>query len=431
MKEVIFMTFAIHTFGCKVNIYESEYVINLMQANGYTMVDFDSEADIYIINTCTVTNEADKKDRKLIHTTREKHKDSILIIMGCYSQLNADSIDADIVIGNKHKSKIIELINQFKINNEKIVKVENITETKFEDMYINRFATHTRAFVKIQDGCNAFCTYCAIPYARGGLRSKDPQMVINEVTNLVNNGYQEIVLTGIHTGRYGKEINTNLESLLKELVKIKGIFRIRLSSIEINEITDGIIDLIKNNDIMAKHLHIPLQSGCNEILQLMGRKYTVEYFIEKIDYIRSQIDDISITTDLIVGFPGETDEYFNKTINTLNKIRFTKVHTFPYSKRTGTVAATMPNQIDGVVKKCRTKEVLTLSEKYENMFYQSKIGKIYDGIVETRKDSKKIVISTNYIPIEVNENIENNDKISVKITNILGNNVLGQSLNRK
>ena len=431
MKEVIFMTFAIHTFGCKVNIYESEYVINLMQANGYTMVDFDNEADIYIINTCTVTNEADKKDRKLIHTTREKHKDSILIIMGCYSQLNADSIDADIVIGNKHKSKIIELINQFKINNEKIVKVENITETKFEDMYINRFATHTRAFVKIQDGCNAFCTYCAIPYARGGLRSKDPQMVINEVTNLVNNGYQEIVLTGIHTGRYGKEINTNLESLLKELVKIKGIFRIRLSSIEINEITDGIIDLIKNNDIMAKHLHIPLQSGCNEILQLMGRKYTVEYFIEKIDYIRSQIDDISITTDLIVGFPGETDEYFNKTINTLNKIRFTKVHTFPYSKRTGTVAATMPNQIDGVVKKCRTKEVLTLSEKYENMFYQSKIGKIYDGIVETRKDSKKIVISTNYIPIEVNENIENNDKISVKITNILGNNVLGQSLNRK
>lgn len=425
------MTFAIHTFGCKVNIYESEYVINLMQANGYTMVDFDNEADIYIINTCTVTNEADKKDRKLIHTTREKHKDSILIIMGCYSQLNADSIDADIVIGNKHKSKIIELINQFKITNEKIVKVENITETKFEDMYINRFATHTRAFVKIQDGCNAFCTYCAIPYARGGLRSKDPQMVINEVTNLVNNGYQEIVLTGIHTGRYGKEINTNLESLLKELVKIKGIFRIRLSSIEINEITDGIIDLIKNNDIMAKHLHIPLQSGCNEILQLMGRKYTVEYFIDKIDYIRSQIDDISITTDLIVGFPGETDEYFNKTINTLNKIRFTKVHTFPYSKRTGTVAATMPNQIDGVVKKCRTKEVLTLSEKYENMFYQSKIGKIYDGIVETRKDSKKIVISTNYIPIEVNENIENNDKISVKITNILGNNVLGQSLNRK
>lgn len=422
------MTFAIHTFGCKVNIYESEYVINLMQANGYTMVDFDSEADIYIINTCTVTNEADKKDRKLIHTTKEKHKDSILIVMGCYSQLNADSIDADIVIGNKHKSKIIELINQFKINNEKIVKVENITETNFEDMYINRFVAHTRAFVKIQDGCNSFCTYCAIPYARGGLRSKEPETVINEVTNLVNNGYQEIVLTGIHTGRYGKEINTNLESLLKKLVKIKGIFRIRLSSIEINEITDGIIDLIKNNDIMAKHLHIPLQSGCNEILQLMGRKYTVEYFIDKIDYIRSQIDDISITTDLIVGFPGETDEYFEKTINTLNKIRFTKVHTFPYSKRTGTVAATMPNQIDGVVKKCRTKEVIALSEKYEQMFYQSKIGKSYDGIVETRKDGKKIIITTNYIPVELHEKLTNNEKVKLQIISASLNNIIGKKI---
>lgn len=422
------MTFAIHTFGCKVNIYESEYVINLMQANGYTMVDFDSEADIYIINTCTVTNEADKKDRKLIHTTKEKHKDSILIVMGCYSQLNPDSIDADIIIGNKHKSKIIELINQFKINNEKIVKVENITETNFEDMYINRFVAHTRAFVKIQDGCNSFCTYCAIPYARGGLRSKEPETVINEVTNLVNNGYQEIVLTGIHTGRYGKEINTNLESLLKKLVKIKGIFRIRLSSIEINEITDGIIDLIKNNDIMAKHLHIPLQSGCNEILQLMGRKYTVEYFIDKIDYIRSQIDDISITTDLIVGFPGETDEYFEKTINTLNKIRFTKVHTFPYSKRTGTVAATMPNQIDGVVKKCRTKEVIALSEKYEQMFYQSKIGKSYDGIVETRKDGKKIIITTNYIPVELHEKLTNNEKVKLQIISASLNNIIGKKI---
>lgn len=422
------MTFAIHTFGCKVNIYESEYVINLMQANGYTMVDFDSEADIYIINTCTVTNEADKKDRKLIHTTKEKHKDSILIVMGCYSQLNPDSIEADIIIGNKHKSKIIELINQFKENNEKIIKVEDITETNFEDMYINRFATHTRAFVKIQDGCNAFCTYCAIPYARGGLRSKNPQLVIKEVTNLVNNGYKEIVLTGIHTGRYGKEINTNLESLLKKLVKIKGIFRIRLSSIEINEITDGIIDLIKNNDIMAKHLHIPLQSGCNEILQLMGRKYTVEYFIDKIDYIRSQIDDISITTDLIVGFPGETDEYFEKTINTLNKIRFTKVHTFPYSKRTGTVAATMPNQIDGVVKKCRTKEVIALSEKYEQMFYQSKIGKNYDGIVETRKDGKKIIITTNYIPVELHEKLTNNEKVKLQIISASLNKIIGKKI---
>ena len=197
------MTFAIHTFGCKVNIYESEYVTNLLQTSGYEMVDFSKEADIYIINTCSVTNEADKKDRKLIHTTRKNHPDKILIVMGCYSQLNKDLIDADIVLGNKYKSAIISLIKEYIETKTKIVKVEDISKTNFEDMYINRFITHTRAFVKIQDGCNAFCAYCAIPYDRGGIRSKDMKIAISEVTNLVNNGYKEIVLTGIHTGRYG------------------------------------------------------------------------------------------------------------------------------------------------------------------------------------------------------------------------------------
>ena len=335
------MTFALHTFGCKVNIYESEYVTNLLIENGYKMIDFvsEEEADIYIINTCSVTNEADKKDRKLIHTTRLNHKNAILIVMGCYSQLNPNEIDADIVIGNKYKSDIINLIEEYKKNKKKIVKVEDITKINFEDMYINRFLTHTRAFVKIQDGCNAFCAYCAIPYARGGIRSKDFDKVIDEVTNLVNNGYKEIVLTGIHTGRYGIDKHTNLEKLLKELVKIPGIFRIRLSSIEINEITDGIIDLIKNSSVMAKHLHIPLQSGSNEILKNMNRLYDKETFIDRVDEIRKEIPDISITTDLIVGFPGETDLLFNETIDTLNKIKFTKIHTFPYSKRNGTKAA--------------------------------------------------------------------------------------------
>ena len=412
------MTFAIHTFGCKVNIYESEYVINLMQANGYKMVDFNNDADIYIINTCSVTNEADKKDRKLIHTTRNNHKDKILVVMGCFSQLNPDVIDADIVLGNKHKSKIIELINEYKKNKQKIVKVEDITDTNFEDMYINRFVEHTRAFVKIQDGCNAFCAYCAIPYARGNLRSKKFSKVIEEVSELVNNGYKEIVLTGIHTGRYGKEQNTTLEKLLKELVKIEGILRIRLSSIEINEITDGIIELIKNNPIMAKHLHIPLQSGSTEILSLMNRKYKKEYFIDRVSYIRKEIPDISITTDLIVGFPGETEEYFKETIDTLNIINFTKIHTFPYSKRNGTVAASMPNQIDGNTKKCRVKEVIALSDKNEEAFYKSKVGNTYDGIIENRKDGKNIVITTNYIPVEVSDTIPSNSIVNIKITDV-------------
>ena len=422
------MTFAIHTFGCKVNIYESEYVTNLLLNNGYKMLDFDSEeeADIYIINTCTVTNEADKKDRKLIHTTRTNHESSILIVMGCYSQLNPNDIDADIIIGNKHKSDIVNLIEEYLKDHHKIVKVNDITKIPFEDMYINRFLTHTRAFVKIQDGCNAFCAYCAIPYARGGIRSKDFDKVIAEVTNLVNNDYKEIVLTGIHTGRYGIDKHTNLENLLKELVKINGIFRIRLSSIEVNEITDGIIDLIKNNDIMAKHLHIPLQSGSDTILKSMNRLYDKKTFIDRVNYIRKEIPDISITTDLILGFPGETDELFKETINTLNKIRFTKIHTFPYSKRSGTKAASMPNQVDGNIKKCRVKEVIALSDKYEIDFYKQKIGNTYDGIIETRKDNKKIVITSNYIPVEISTKLENNTKVIVKINKVNNNEIKGE-----
>lgn len=420
------MTFAIHTFGCKVNIYESEFITNLMQEHGYRLVDFNKEADIYIINTCTVTNEADKKDRKLIHTTRNNHKNSILIVMGCYSQLNPNDIEADIVIGNKYKSNLIELIEQFKNSKEKIVLVEDISKTNFEDMYISRFITHTRAFVKIQDGCNAFCAYCAIPYSRGGLRSKDFDTVIKEVTNLVNNGYKEIVLTGIHTGKYGIEQNTNLETLLKELVNIKGLFRIRLSSIEINEITNGIIELIKNNSIMAKHLHIPIQSGSNTILKSMNRLYDIDFFIKRIEYIRKEIPDISITTDLIVGFPGETEELFRETIDTLNKIKFTKIHTFPYSKRNGTKAASMKNQVDGLIKKCRVKEVLSLSDKYELEYYNNNINKEYDGIVETRKDNKKIVLTSNYIPVEIEDDLENNTKVNIVITKINNFKIIGK-----
>lgn len=421
------MTFAIHTFGCKVNIYESEYVTNLLLEHGYKMVEWDSseDADIYIINTCTVTNEADKKDRKLIHSTRNNHESSILIVMGCYSQLNPDDIDADIIIGNKYKSELIMLLDMYLKEHKKIVKVNDISKIDFEDMFINKFMTHTRAFVKIQDGCNAFCAYCAIPYARGGLRSKDFDSAISEVTNLVNNGYKEIVLTGIHTGRYGIEKHTNLESLLRELVKIKGLLRIRLSSIEINEITDGIIDLIKNNDKMAKHLHIPLQSGSNMILKQMNRLYDKETFINKIDYIRKEIPNISITTDLILGFPGETDELFNETMDTLKRIRFTKIHTFPYSKRSGTKAATMANQVDGNIKKCRVNEVICLSDEFEKDFYKQKIGKIYDGIIETRKDGKKIVITSNYIPVLVDTDKDNNVVVKVKITDVYQDNVIG------
>ena len=284
-------------------------------------------------------------------------------------------------------------------------------------MEITNFDSHTRAFVKIQDGCNAFCSYCIIPYVRGRVRSKDPEDVIKEVTTLVEKGYKEIVLTGIHTGRYGTDINTTLEELLNKLVNIPNIYRIRLSSIEINEITPGIKELLKENKVMAKHLHIPLQSGSNKILKLMNRRYNKEEFLSMVDNLRD-IPDISLTTDLIVGFPNEGEEEFNETIDTLKKIGFTKIHTFPYSKRKGTPAATMDNQVFPEEKKKRVHRILDLSNKYEHNFYESKIGKIYDGVVEVHSNGTTIVHTSNFIPVIINDIVEEGTIVDVKIEKV-------------
>jgi len=411
------MKVAVYTLGCKVNIYESEYVISLLKKNNYEIVDFSAKADIYIINTCTVTNESDRKDRKIINLARRNNKDAVIVVMGCYSQVTNNEIDADIIIGNKDKSKIIEIIKEYLNNRNKIKKIYDLNKVDFEEMYIDKFENHTRAFVKIQEGCNAFCSYCIIPYARGRLRSKDETETIKEITNLVNNGYKEIVLTGIHTGRYGVEKNTSLEELLNKLVKIPNIFRIRLSSIEINEITDGIIELIKNNKIMAKHLHIPLQSGSNKILKLMNRKYDLEYFIKKIKLIRKEIPDISITTDLIVGFPDETEEDFQDTLKTLEQIKFTKIHTFPYSKREGTPAAAMPNQIPGNIKKERVHKVLEISDKYELEFYKNNLNKNYEVVTEVHKNGTCIGHTSNYIPVTINKKLDN-EIVNIKINDV-------------
>ena len=420
------MTVAIHSLGCKVNIYESEYVISLLKKNNYQIVDFSSFSDIYIINTCSVTNESDRKSRKAISQARKNNPNAIIIVMGCYSQLKADEIEADIIIGNKDKSKIIELINEYQAKKEKVKKIYDLKHTTFENIEIDKFINHTRAFVKIQDGCNAFCSYCIIPYTRGNIRSKNKEDVINEIKKLVDNGYQEIVLTGIHTGKYGKDLNTNLETLLKELVKIKGLYRLRLSSIEINEITEGIIKLIKENNIMAKHLHIPLQSGSDKILKLMNRHYDTKYFYEKIKKIRDEIPDISITTDLIVGFPYETEECFAETIDLLKKIKFSHIHTFPYSKRDGTKASLMP-QIDGNIKKKRVKEVLEISNYYESEFYKQSINKIYDGVSEVKED-KTIIHTTNFIPVIIPNKISNNKIVNIKITKVDNLKVYGKEL---
>lgn len=420
------MKAAIHTLGCKVNIYESEYIINILKENGYQIVDFDSKADIYIINTCTVTNTSDKKSEKMIKRARKQNKDAIIIAMGCHAQIKGDNIDADIIIGNKDKSKIISLIEEYQENKNKIKRIYNLDNVSFEDMYISSFNSHTRAFVKIQDGCDAFCSYCIIPYARGPIRSKDPKTVIKEITSLVENGYKEIILTGIHTGKYGKDINYTFEQLLKDIIKIKNLYRIRISSIEINELTDPILDLIKDNKIIAKHLHIPLQSGSDKILKLMDRKYDLKFYKDRIEKIRKMIKDVSITTDLIVGFPNEDEKDMEDTLKFIKEIKFTKIHTFPYSKREGTKAASMENQIDETIKRKRVKTVLELSDQLEQDFYQSKLNETEELIIEQTKDGKSYGYTSNYIKVEINSPLKPNEVISVKINKVNNKKVTGK-----
>ena len=426
-KGVIKMKVGICSLGCKVNIYESEFMISSLKERGYTITNFEDKADIYIINTCSVTNESDKKSRKMINRAKKNNKDAIIIVTGCYSQANADNIEANIILGNKDKSKIVEIIEEYKKTKENKKIIYDLTKVNFEKMEIKKFTNHTRAFVKIQDGCNAFCSYCIIPYVRGRIRSKNKKDVISEVTELVKEGYKEIVLTGIHTGKYGLDINSSLEELLENLVKIPGLYRIRLSSIEINEITPRIIKLLRGNTIRAKHLHVPLQSGSDKILKLMNRKYTKEEFLNKIRILK-EIPEISLTTDLIVGFPGETEREHQETLETLNEIKFTKIHTFPYSKRKGTPASIMEGQVSPEEKKKRVKEILEFSNKSELDFYKSNLDKVFDGVVEVHNNGKTVVHTSNFIPVIVEEKINNNAIVKIKITNIKNGNVYGQIL---
>ena len=409
------MTFYIYTLGCKVNAYESNVMKDNLINNGYKLSTKDN-SDIYIINTCTVTNTSDNKSLKMIRQVINNHKDSIIIAVGCMPQVNSsllDDLDIDIILGNSGKSKIVDYIEEYKKNNKKIVNIENIMDKQFENMYLNNF-DKTRAYVKIEDGCENYCTYCIIPYARGKVRSKEPRIVIDEIKSLINDGHKEIVLTGIHTGHYGSDLNGfNFSDLLKEIEKVEGLERLRISSIEITELDDEFLDVLKNSKILVDHMHIPLQSGSNEILKLMNRKYDKEYFIDKINKIRSIRPDISITTDVIVGFPGETEELFNETIDTINRIKFSKIHVFPFSLRKNTKAEELPNHLDNNTKKERVKKLLELSNKLEIEYFNKFIGQEVIFLPEVKKDGYNIGHTGNYLLIKTKSN---NDK--VKITKV-------------
>ena len=395
------MKVAFYTLGCKVNSYETEVLINNFKKRKYEIVPFEEQADIYIINTCSVTNTSDQKSRKIIREASRRNPNSIIGVMGCYSQLNSEEIkelepNLDIILGTSNKNKMIDYIEDYIDNKNKHIEVENVQKVCFEDMVLDKFENHTRAFVKIQDGCNNYCSYCVIPYTRGNVRSKDKDKVISEITELVNNGYKEVVLTGIHTGHYGQDLNEyDFSDLLNDLEKIEGLKRIRISSVEITELNDKFLNTLKNSKKIVNHIHIPIQSMCDKTLKQMNRKYNVEYFFNKIDEIRKIRPNIAITSDVIVGFPEETDEDFNITKQNIKKLKLTELHVFPYSIRKGTVAAKM-KQVDGNIKKQRVRELINLSEELKNNYYKSLIGTTEELLVEKYLDGYLIGHLSNY-----------------------------------
>ena len=407
-------SFAIMSLGCKVTDYEATYIKNELLKE-YKLVNFKDKADIYLIFSCCVTNTAEAKTRKFIHQAKRNNPKAYIGVIGCLPQIKKDLKeldDVDLVIGSTDKLEIINCIK----NNVKDNLVKFFNNPKFENMYLDNYPGKDRAFLKIQDGCNQYCSYCVIPYARGPERSLDHKLIIKQAKAL-SSKFNEIVLTGIHTGRYNDN-GYNLYNLLCDLVKINKLKTIRLSSIEITEISDEIINLIKENDKLAKHLHIPVQSCSTKILKLMNRPYSMCQFKERIEYIRKTIPNISISTDLIVGFPGETDELFNTTLNNLKKIKFSFIHVFPYSRKTGTVADKMDNHIDPETKKKRVKDVTDIQRKISLNFYKKFIEKNVDVLIEKNISNKSYGYSKQYFYVEINGIFDVGSIVKVKIISV-------------
>lgn len=400
------MKVAVYTLGCKVNTYESEYAIKEFIKKGCEITDFsDDTADVYLINTCTVTNTSDQKSRKMIRQARKKNKNAIVAAMGCFTQIrdndNAIMDYVDVVIGNTDKSKIVDLIEESIKTKKKILNIKDVTNADFDDMEISNFNTRTRALVKIEDGCENFCSYCIIPYVRGKVRSKKPEKVLKEVTSLVSNGYKEIVLTGIHTGHYGADLdNYDFSDLLIELEKIEGLERIRISSIEIVELNDKFLKVLEKSKKIANHIHVPLQAGSDHILKLMNRRYDKAFYLERIRKIKEIRPSIAITTDVIVGFPGETEEDFNETLEFAKEVDFAGGHVFPFSSRNGTPAAKMNGGLTKEEKHVRCKKLISVLDGLEEEYYKKHIGKEIIVIPEIYLDGYLTGHTDNYLKVK-------------------------------
>lgn len=426
------MKYCVLTLGCKVNSYESDYVKEQFNSCGFKEVGVKEGAEIVVVNTCSVTNQSDAKSRQIIRLARRENPGAVLIVMGCSAQNHKEKLldlGIDILIGTKDKSKILELINEYKESQKTVSKFYDMSVQDFEDMTLMSEENKTRAFVKIQDGCNNFCSYCIIPYLRGNIRSKRLDVAVKEISDLVNSGHSEVVLTGIHTGSYGRGEEYDLVDLIRKISCLEGLKRIRISSIEITELNSKFMEELKTNPKICDHLHIPLQSGSDTILNFMNRKYDTNYFLNKIEQIRRIRPYISITTDLILGFPHEEDKYFNETYEFLKKVRFVKIHTFPFSLRNGTKAEEMKEHfVNDTIKKERVRKVLELSKQLESDYYHKFIGKEVRVIIETVKDGISRGHTSNYILVNVNAELESGKEYLVKIVSVDGVNVNGELL---
>ena len=405
------MKVAFSTLGCRVNVYESEAMAEKFIREGYEVVDASEAADVYVINTCTVTNMGDKKSRQIISRARRLNENSTVAVVGCYSQIAPKEVSeipgVDVVLGTRNKGDVVYYVNKARDEGKSQVHVEGVLKNKkFEELNIEEYQDKTRAFLKIQDGCNRFCTYCIIPYSRGSVCSKDPKKVLEEVNKLAEHGFKEIILSGIHTASYGLDLegSVNLIDIIEEIEKVEGIERIRIGSIEPAFFTPEVIEKIKKFKKLCPHFHLSLQSGCDATLKRMNRRYTAKEYADSVNLLRETMPDVSITTDVIVGFPGETEEEFNETYEFLKNIKLTKTHVFKYSPRKGTKAADMQDQLDGSIKEKRSKLLIELSNKNEKEFIEKFIGKEMDALIEAEVKGKDGIYegdTRNYIKVQV------------------------------
>lgn len=428
-------TFNILTLGCKVNQYESEAIEELFINRGFEKKE--DHADIYVINTCTVTNMSDRKSRQTISRARKENPNAVIAVMGCYSQVKPEEVKkidgVDIILGSRNKEDVVSLCEDFFQDKKQIDDVISLSETKtIEELQIENQSEMTRAYIKIQDGCNMYCSYCMIPYARGDISSRDMDSIVGEAKRLADNGFKEIVLTGIHVSSYGKEKEleekSDLIEVIENVAKVDGIERIRLSSMEPRHVTRDFLERMKATGKACDHFHLSLQSGSDHVLDLMNRKYDTKIYKEKVDLIREVFPNAGLTTDIIVGFPQETEEDHRDTLDFIKDIEFSRIHVFKYSKRTGTKAAAMTGQIDGNIKKERSHDVSSLEEEIRKNFLEKQVGKTLSVLFETKSDMEGFMsgYSTNYLRVNVKDAVEDNEIRDVLIKEVKNDELIGE-----